>query len=55
MLWHSCEGEVFFMMPLNFQAQLNFLTRKTSVASTAGKSTGAIMVPTDRSEHTMIM
>lgn len=47
MVWHSCKGEVFFMMPLNFQAQLNSLPRKTSLtpASPAGKSPGAIMVP----------
>lgn len=46
MLWHSCKGEVFFMMTLNFQAQLK---------SQLGSLQEPLWFPTDSSEHTMIM
>lgn len=46
MLWHSCKGEVFFMMTLNFQAQLK---------SQLGHRQEPLWFLTDSSEHTMIM
>lgn len=43
MLWHSCKGEGFLMMPLDFQAQLNSLPRETSLTLGASSYYGATL------------